>query len=59
MSVGCFISKGTDFVHQHYNDIKESLPVWVCMNNKADTLNHIHLKDDKIIGHRTGPENWV
>lgn len=23
------------------------------MNNKANTLNHIHLKDDKIIGHRT------
>ena len=45
--------KERDFVHQHYNDIKKVYSIWVCMNNKANTLNHIHLKDDKIIGHRT------
>ena len=45
--------KERDFVHQHYNDIKKVYSIRVCMNNKANTLNHIHLKDDKIIGHRT------
>ena len=45
--------KERDFVHQHYNDIKKVYSIWVCMNNKTNTLNHIHLKDDKIIGHRT------
>ena len=45
--------KERDFVHRHYNDIKKIYSIWVCMNNKANTLNHIHLKDDKIIGHRT------
>lgn len=45
--------KERDFVHQHYNDIKKVYSIWVCMNNKANTLNHIHLTDDKIIGHCT------
>ena len=45
--------KERDFVHQHYNDIKKVYSIWVCMNNKANTLNHIHLTDDKIIGQRT------
>ena len=45
--------KERDFVHQHYNDIKKVYSIWVCMNNKANTLNHIHLIDDKIIGQRT------
>ena len=47
--------KERDFVHQHYNDIKKVYSIWVCMNNKANTLNHIHLIDDKIIGQRTWP----
>ncbi len=45
--------KERDFVHQHYNDIKKVYSIWVCLNNKANTLNHIHLTDDKIIGQRT------
>lgn len=47
--------KERDFVHQHYNDIKKVYSIWVCLNNKANTLNHIHLIDDKIIGQRTWP----
>ena len=42
--------KERDFSGIHYNDIKQVYSIWVCMNMKENTLNHIHLTDDRILG---------
>ncbi len=45
--------KGRDFEKSHYDDIKKVYSIWVCMNMKENTLNHIHLTDEKILGNYT------
>lgn len=42
--------KNRDFKGSNYNDIKKVYSIWVCMNMKEDSMNHIHLINDAIIG---------
>ena len=42
--------KERDFVNQNYNDIKRVFSIWVCMNMDENSMDYIHLTDDKLIG---------
>ena len=42
--------KGRDFVSMNYNDIKRVFSIWVCMNMDEDSMDYIHLTDDKLLG---------
>ncbi len=42
--------KGRDFVKTNYNDIKRVFSIWVCMNMEENSMNYVHLTDDKLIG---------
>ncbi len=39
-----------DFVNQNYNDIKRVFSIWVCMNMDENSMDYIHLTDDKLLG---------
>ncbi len=43
--------KQRDFVNMNYNDIKKVYSIWVCMGMKENTMCHIHLTKDELIGH--------
>ncbi len=43
--------KERDFVNSKYNDIKKVYSIWVCMNMEENTMSHIHLTKDDILGH--------
>ncbi len=40
----------TKTIKSDYDNIKSVCSIWVCMNMKQDTLNHIHLVSDAILG---------
>lgn len=42
--------KERDFVNTNYDDIKRVFSIWVCMNRKDNTMNYVHLADDKLLG---------
>ena len=42
--------KQRDFIHSDYNDMKEVYSIWICTGEKENTLNNIHLSDNKLIG---------
>lgn len=42
--------KNRDFKAQNYNDIKKVYSIWICMNMSEDSMNHIHLTNDVIMG---------
>jgi hypothetical protein len=42
--------KQRDFIHSNYNDINRVYSIWICMNMKENSLNHIHLTDDRLLG---------
>ena len=42
--------KERDFVNTNYDDIKRVFSIWVCMNRKDNTMNYVHLTDDKLLG---------
>ena len=44
--------KEREFIKKDYNDIRQVYSIWVCMNMDENSLNHIHLTDDNIIGHQ-------
>ncbi len=46
--------KERDFTNSNYNDIKSVYSIWVCMNMKENSLEHIHLKKDSFIN----SHNW-
>lgn len=46
--------KGRDFVKSEYNKMKKVYSIWICMNMKENSLTHIHLSEDDIIG----SHNW-
>jgi hypothetical protein len=46
--------KERDFTNQNYDDIKRVYSIWVCMNEDENSLCHIHLSKDNILGSR----NW-
>ncbi len=43
-----------DFEKTNYNDIKSVYSIWVCMNMDSNSLCHIHLNKDDLIGN----QNW-
>jgi len=45
--------KEKDFVNSSYDDIKRVYSIWVCMNMDEDSMNHIHLTNDNVIGSYT------
>lgn len=42
--------KERDFEKTSYDDIKQVYSIWVCMNMKENTMSHIHLTKDDVIG---------
>lgn len=42
--------KECDFMNTSYNDIKRVYSIWVCMNMTENTMSHIHLTKDDLIG---------
>ena len=42
--------KERDFMNTSYNDIKRVYSIWVCMNMTENTMSHIHLTKDDLIG---------
>jgi len=46
--------KERDFVNTNYDDIKQVLSIWICMNMDDNSLSHIHLTKDELLK----PCNW-
>ena len=46
--------KERDFVNSEYNKLKRVYSIWICMNMEEDSLTHIHLSKDDILG----THNW-
>jgi hypothetical protein len=44
--------KERDFTNQDYDNIKQVYSIWVCMNEEENSLCHIHLLKDDILGSR-------
>ena len=42
--------KERDFENTNYNDLKRVYSIWVCLNMKENTMSHIHLTKDDLIG---------
>ena len=42
--------KERDFENSNYDDIKRVYSIWVCMNMEENTMNHIHLTNDNVLG---------
>lgn len=42
--------KGRDFVNSEYDNMKKVYSIWICMNMKENSLSHIYLKEEEIIG---------
>jgi len=42
--------KERDFIKTNYNDIKRVFSIWVLMNMDENSMDYVHLTDDKLIG---------
>lgn len=42
--------KEKDFVRTNYNDIKRVFSIWVCMSMVENSMDYVHLTDDKLLG---------
>ena len=42
--------KERDFENSHYDDIKRVYSIWVCMNMKENSMKHIHLVEEDLVG---------
>lgn len=42
--------KERDFTNTNYDDIKRVFSIWVCMNMDENSMNYVHLTDDKLVG---------
>lgn len=42
--------KERHFENSNYDDIKRVYSIWVCMNMEENTMNHIHLTNDNVLG---------
>jgi hypothetical protein len=42
--------KERDFVGTNFNDIRRVFSIWVCMNMDENSMDYIHLTDDKLLG---------
>ena len=41
--------KERDFTGMNYNDIKKVYTIWICMNQKENSLNYLHLTNEKLM----------
>ena len=46
--------KERDFVHTNYDDIKRVYSIWICMNMPENTMEHIRLARNRLVGE----PNW-
>jgi hypothetical protein len=46
--------KERDFVNSNYDDIKQVISIWICMNMEVNSLCHIHLTKDELLD----PYDW-
>lgn len=42
--------KERDFVGTNYNDIRRVFSIWICMNMNENSMSHVHLTKDDLIG---------
>lgn len=42
--------KERDFINSEYDDIKQVYSIWICMNMEENSISHIHLTTEDIIG---------
>lgn len=42
--------KERDFVKTNYNDIKRVFSIWICMNMNENSMDYVHLTNDKLLG---------
>ena len=42
--------KERDFAGTNFNDIRRVFSIWVCMNMDENSMDYIHLTDDKLLG---------
>ena len=42
--------KERDFENSNYDDIKRVYSIWVCLNMKENTMSHVHLTKEDLIG---------
>lgn len=42
--------KERDFVNSEYDDIKQVYSIWICMNMKENSISHIHLTKEDLVG---------
>ena len=49
--------KNREFKGSNYNDIKKVYSIWICMNMSENSMNHIHLTNDTIIGNQVWKGN--
>lgn len=42
--------KERDFASMNYNDIKRVFSIWLCMNMDEDSMDYVHLTDDRLLG---------
>ncbi len=41
--------KERDFTGSNYDDIKDTVSIWICLNMQTNCMNHIHLVSDQLI----------
>lgn len=42
--------KERDFVKMNYNDIKPVFSIWLCMNMEENSMDYVHLANDRVLG---------
>ena len=42
--------KEREFIGSDYNEIKQVYSIWICMNMKENSLSHIHMVKDDLLG---------
>lgn len=46
-----------DYTDGHYGDIQRVYTIWLCMNERVNSLTHYHLQADHLMGMRKWPGN--
>ena len=44
--------KQRDFMNSDFDNIKQVYSIWLCLNMDENSINHIHLVDDNVVGSR-------
>lgn len=42
--------KQRDFVGMNYDEIRRVFSIWICKNMKENSMDYVHLVDDKVLG---------